>query len=91
MSTARWRLLTADVPIARIRVMQVGDSFDVLLGEMALRVETEQHWADINEAVTGCFSALPAPRQIPLPRTDAVKPTDYLSVNCSGACWGEDE
>jgi hypothetical protein len=75
----------------RIRVMSSIGGFHVQLGDLVLWVTSEGHWEDIAEAVTECFQAVGAPRQVPV-RTDSVKPTDYSSVNCSGACYcGEDE
>jgi hypothetical protein len=84
--------MSSEVPMNRIRVMSSIGGFHVQLGDLVLWVTSKGHWEDIAEAVTECFQAVGAPRQIPLPRTDSVKPTDYTTVNCSGACYqGEDE
>jgi hypothetical protein len=83
--------MCSDVPMNRIRVMSSVGGFHVQLGDLVLWVASERHWEDIAEAVGECFKAVGAPRQVPA-RTDSVKPTDYSSVNCSGACYGgEDE
>jgi hypothetical protein len=89
--TATWRLANTQVPMNTVTVHRCPEGFDVQLGTLLLRVDSQQHWEDLTAKVSASFASLPPRRPIPLPRTDSVKPTDYTTVNCSGACWGEEE
>lgn len=91
MSTARWEDLTPDVPIDRVGVRRLRVGFHVQFGNKLLRVDSQAHWEDLNAKVMQAWASLPAAHQIPLPRTDGVKPTDYTTVNCSGACYSTEE
>lgn len=64
--------------------------FDVQLGVRVLRVDSEAHFDDLVVKAKQGFANLPPRRQIPA-RTDGVKPTDYTTVNCSGACFEGDD
>lgn len=82
---------TPQVPLTRVTVLhRIPTGFDIQLGDLFLAVDSLQHWEDLNAKVVAEFANLGEPRQIP-PRKDSVKPTDYTTVNCSGACWGSED
>jgi hypothetical protein len=90
--TARWQLRTPQVPLTRVLVLhRIPSGFDIQLGDLFLAVDSLQHWEDLNAKVVEEFGNLGERRPVPLPRKDSVKPTDYSSVNCSGACYGGDD
>lgn len=91
VTTAKVRLKSSDISMDSIAVFHGVGRVDVQLGPLLVEVGSEQHWDDVAAKVKQCFANLGEPRQVP-PRKDNVKPTDYSSVNCSGACYcGEDE